>query len=186
MSKERLLLDFDNCIVQSSKAYVDTYNYLYQNHPDFKLSDWTKSSKWDFSDICPLASNPEEIFAHPYFFKVLEFYDRDMKEVLKELTSKYQIIIVSIGTARNVALKSLWIDDNLPFIDDVILIKNKGCKMNKSLIDMSKGYFFDDVLSNLESSNARFKFVFGEEYEWNIESEYPRVRSSLDMLRVLL
>lgn len=188
MNKEKLFLDIDGTITDSIKAYCQTYSDIYQFHDNFKQPDWTKVEKWDLSDQCPLETNPEYIFSHHKFFKYLNFIDEDMKDVLFELSRKYQIIIVSIGTAHNLAYKSVWLNDNLPFIKDYILLRNNGCIMDKSMIDMSKGIFVDDVDSNLLTSNARWKICFKNNgiKEWNQIWSGEYVTNSLELLKKLL
>jgi len=58
--------------------------------------------------------------------------------------------------------------------------------MDKSIVDMKNAIFIDDVLSNLESSNAKYKIVFGDEYEWNITNKHGRCFNWTDVETLLL
>ena len=185
MSKRKFFVDFDGTICNSTKSFANTYNILYQNHPEFKPSDYTKLQQYNFRDICPLINNPLDIFDHDLFFQYLEFINDNTYEVLEKLSKKYQLIIVTIGTPTNLSKKALFLEEKLSFIKDYVLLFNDGCKMQKDIVNMENGIFLDDVESNLRSSNARDKVLFGKRFEWNsgwegkhlltwsdIESEY--------------
>jgi 5'(3')-deoxyribonucleotidase len=182
----------DNTISNSSKAVCDTYNYLYKDHSDFKPAIWQNSQEYDFKDVCPLIydNNPRFIFEDEYFFNHLEFMDDDTYDVLRELNEKYEIIVASIGSPNNLSYKALWLKNNLPFITNYVLINNGNCEMNKSIINMkykgNSSIFIDDVLSNLISSNADFKFIYGRVHPWNSESKYPRLKDWNEVGNVLL
>ena len=80
------------------------------------------------------------------------------------------MIVVSVGTPLNLALKSIWLSEKLPFIKDYVLLRNDGCVMDKGIVEMSGNgnIFMDDVESNLRSSNCDNKVLFGKRFDWNI------------------
>lgn len=88
-------------------------------------------------------------------------------EIVHELHYKknYNIIIVSSGYSPNICAKQIWINNNLPFCE-FIGVNMKEYK-DKSHVDMSDGLFIDDSAKNLETSNAKYKICFGDEYPWN-------------------
>lgn len=159
MPKDKLILDFDDTQVETTKAYCDTYAILYKNHLDFKEPNWRNNDKWDFSTECPLEKNPESIFKNKLFFDNLEFKPY-AKEVIERLSNTYEIIICTIGTHLNISLKVLWLEKHLPIVKDIVPIINEGVKMDKSIINMSGATFIDDNQSNLFSSNADRKILF--------------------------
>jgi len=170
MSKPKFFVDMDLTIVDSVKAFCQTYNIIYFEHPYFVPSDPDKLISYDFRCICPLLqtqNDKDKIWGCRAFFAYLEFIDKDTYDVLKKLNEKYQLIIVTIGTLKNLALKSEWLETNLPFIKDCILITNEGNKMDKSIVNMNGALFLDDIPSNLESTNAERKILFGKIYPWN-------------------
>lgn len=166
MSKQKLFVDFDLTIADSIKAFTDYYNCLYKTYPDFKPANPDKITSYDFKCICPLMPNSEKVFGKELFFNFLELMP-DAYGILKKLNDKYKIIIVSIGNPMNISKKILWIEKYLPFIKDCILITNEGCKMNKSVVNMKDSIFIDDIPSNLKSTNAERKILFGKIYPWN-------------------
>ena len=171
MSKRKLFLDADNTITDSIKAFCESYNILYKDRPNFIPARWWEVQKWNFSDECPLLRNDDkkvnEIFESELFFKNLDFINGNTKEIIEKLCNKYEVVLVTIGTLRNIALKSMWLKENLPCIKEYIFLVNDGCKMDKSIVDMEGAIFMDDVSSNLNSSNAAIKICVGEEYSWN-------------------
>lgn len=168
MNKLKIFLDYDSVIVDSIKGYTDTYNELHRFDEGFIPADPSKNKYWDFHEICPLEKKPVNIFGHPMFFKLVKFMP-NAEDVIKKLCDRYQVIICSLGCYNNLSLKAQWIKNNMPYIKDAILLTNQGIKMDKNIVNM--GYegsiFIDDVKSNLDSSNAERKILFGKKYSWN-------------------
>jgi len=164
--KNRLFLDMDSTITDSLSTYINTYNILYNRHPDFVKADASKVKRFDIKDQCPLVDNPLDIFKHQLFFQLLEFMP-NAEEVIKELCKKYQTIICSIGCLDNIYHKTQFIKNRMPYIKDAVLLTNNGIKMSKEIVNMDGAIFYDDVKSNLDSSNAKYKFLFGKRFDWN-------------------
>lgn len=160
MQKQKLFIDFDDTISESSKSIISLYNQMYKDYPNFKPANHEVNNEWDYSVECPYMKGKSlEMFENPYFFLGLELFPQALN-VLKELDKKYELIIVSIGSYSNIELKSYFIKGQLSFIQNAVLISNKGCKMDKSIVNMKDGIFIDDVSSNLFSSNAERKICF--------------------------
>ena len=161
----------DLTLVDSIKAFTTAYNLLYQDYPDFEPADPNNINCYSFRNICPLIDSPLPLFEHYLFFQNLELIDEYTYSVLDELKHDYQLIIATIGTPINLSNKAIYLKQNLPFIQDYILLYNGDIKMDKSLIDMSGGIFIDDIPSNLRSTNADKKIQFGEIFPWNNDWE---------------
>lgn len=95
------------------------------------------------------------------------------EEILDELKDEYEITIVSCGYSPNLRAKELWIKEHLPYCKFIGV--NFKEYSDKSHIDMSDGIFIDDSFKNLETSNAKYKICFGDEYEWNKDNTYIRL-----------
>lgn len=184
--KPKLFTDFDLTITDGIKSICQTYNYFYKNVKGFKKAEWYKVEKYNMKDQCTLSPNPAKLFGEEYFFQVLEFINDNTYDVLKELNEKYQIIICSVGTNKNISYKSMWIQSKLPFIRNSIYINNGDCKADKSIVNMQDSIFIDDCSSNLYSSNAKVKICFGEEYGWNNDWEGIRCVNWTDVQKLLL
>jgi 5'(3')-deoxyribonucleotidase len=167
---DKIFLDFDSVITDSASAFCNTYNEIYRFTPGFVAADANKNDKWDFKIECPLIQTPLYIFSHPLFFKLLKFMP-DAEETIKELQNKYQVIIVSIGCYDNISLKAQFIKNKMPYINDAVLLTNQGIKMDKGIVNMNypDSIFIDDVKSNLDSSNAERKILYGKRFDWNRE-----------------
>ena len=191
MSKIKLFVDFDNTLVNSTRSFCTSYNFIYEYHKDFTPANWELVNTWNFSNQCSILKSDSDvldIFENPLFFDCLELINDNTFEILKELNEKYQIIIASIGTPINLSLKALYLQENLPFIKDYILMHNNGIKMNKEIIKMDypDSIFIDDHVSNLISSNAVNKYVFGKDYPWSKTNDYKRLWNWTDVAKELL
>jgi hypothetical protein len=168
MSKQKFFIDFDSTITHSLKSFCLTYNQIYHTHPNFKPADYTKVNQYDLKDECPIVNNPLDIFQEKAFFNNLEFINENTYKVLRELNEKYHLTIITLGTPKNIAMKTQWLEDNLSFIDNYLFITNKNCKVDKSIVNMfGDSIFLDDMSKNLISSNAQTKVLFGKKYSWN-------------------
>jgi len=186
-----LFLDIDNTLTASTKAFCESYNFIYEYHKDFTPVNWELVREWNFSDQCPILKTELDvlnIFELPIFFDYLELINGNTYEIAKELNEKYHIIIVSIGTPKNLARKALYLQETLPFIKDYALLYNENCKMNKEIIKMDypDSIFIDDHASNLISSNAVNKYVFGKDYPWSKTNDYHRLWNWTDVAEKLL
>lgn len=167
--KQDLFLDFDLTIVDSIDAFTKVYNWRYRNQPNFVPANPDKITSYDFSCICPLLENDSakmSIWDDYLFFDRLELIDNFTLPVIKKLNNKYNIVICTIGTPDNLIYKIEWLQENLPFINNYILIKNSNCKMCKDMVNMAGGIQVDDIPSNLQT-NAERKILFGKIYPWN-------------------
>ena len=189
--KTRLYLDMDNTITNSTKSFCESYNILYKYHKDFIQSNWELVNTWNMQDQCTILKSESdvlEIFETPIFFKLLKLINDNTYEVVRELNEKYQIIIASIGTPMNLSRKALYLQETLPFIKDYALLYNNGIKMNKEIIQMNypDSIFIDDHVSNLKSSNAVNKYVFGKDYPWSQTNDYERLWNWTEIANKLL
>lgn len=165
MDKQIIYSDFDNVIGNSIKRITELYNEDYKYYPNYHYIYWTDINTYDFKECsCAKTKDLTQYFKQPRFFKGVEFMD-NAKEVLSKLNDKYEIIIVSMGFQPNLFGKEIWIKDNLPFAK-FIGVDMEEYK-DKSYVDMTDGILIDDEKRYLDSSNAKQKICFGEEYEWN-------------------
>ena len=191
MSKQNLFLDCDNSLTASTRSFCESYNILYKYHKDFTPANWELVNIWNMQDQCTILKSHLdvlEIFETPIFFKLLKLINNNTYEIVRELNEKYQIIIASIGTPMNLSLKSLYLQETLPFIKDYILMYNDGIKMSKEIIQMNypDSIFIDDVTTKLDSSNAVNKYIFGKEYPWSQTNDYHRLWNWTDIANKLL
>jgi len=168
--KKDLYIDFDSTIVNSDKAISAIYNKKYKDFENFTPAIWEIHENWAYKKICPLIHIHEEhpagvilkYFNSNDFFKHLEFYE-NAKEIIQQLVHKYNVIICTSAFPLNASHKVLWIEENIPEIDEIIILINKaGHGYGKSRVPMMEqnSIFIDDHPKNLYSTKASQKYLF--------------------------
>lgn len=171
MNKTKLFLDIDDVLIHSIATYTHIYNRLYKYHKDYVYANWEDVTEWNYTKTCPLTVDcSNEIFESHLFFKYAKVFPNAI-EVIKKLNKAYNVILISVGTPKNISNKSLWIEQNLPFVENAIYLYNGSSnKADKSIVDMSGGIFIDDHQNNLYGSNADIRICYTNEYreyKWN-------------------
>ena len=188
MSRPKLFLDFDNTIVDTLAAVVSLYNEDYVNHDGFVAINPENVTSWEFTE-CNLATYEEidRYFGDKRFFQRVKLYP-SAGQVLRSLSHRYDITIVSHGYASNLRLKEEWIKDNLfkEIFDSSCNAEFIGVDWethnDKSHVDMSNSIFVDDSIRNLETSSAKYKILYGEYMDWNNTNiEFIRCKNWLDL-----
>lgn len=168
MGKSRLILDFDNTIVDSIEAVVSIYNDDFKYFPDFVPINPCDINTYKFKEL--MLATPayiNSLWNQPRFFERLQYLD-NAQEVLPILADEYDIEIATLGYPPNLHGKEIWIRENMSYVKTIHLINMKQYK-DKSHIDMSGAIFLDDNAEMLTTSNADTKIAFGDVYEWNRE-----------------
>lgn len=192
IEKQKFFIDFDDTLVNSSKRFYELYRQIYEYDPYFKSAKYEDNLEWNYSTICPLLAlyneyTVEDLFGMKEFFDGLELF-QNAYEVTKELTKRYELYVVTIGSINNIIYKLEYIRNTLPFIENIIPIYNKNCTMNKSIINCPEdSIFLDDVTTNLDSVNSRHKFIYGVPKPWNTEgNQYNRLCNYVDVANKFL
>lgn len=188
MSRPKLFLDFDNTIVDTIAAVVSLYNEDYVNHDGFVAINPEDVTSWEFTE-CNLATYEEidRYFGDKRFFQRVKLYP-SAGQVLRSLSHRYDITIVSHGYASNLRLKEEWVKDKLfkEIFDNSCNAEFIGVNWethnDKSHVDMSNSIFVDDSIRNLETSSAKYKILYGEYMDWNNTNiEFIRCKNWLDL-----
>ena len=169
---KKLVLDFDNSIVNTTKAMIRSMN-PYIKDVTQKVDENTLSYCWSFADIFPSTHLRyiDILFNSKQLFDNMELFP-NVFNVLKDLHEKgVKIYVCTIGSYKNIKLKLDWLHENLPFVD-VIPIAQNDIVMNKAIINMENCVFMDDNCSCLNSSNADVKIVYKHD---NFTTEKNRV-----------
>lgn len=183
ISKRKLYIDMDGVIISTVERIVEMYNEDFRYYKKFVPVNWWEVNTWEFAE-CKCAT-PEYIntyFNQPRFFSgVKEMFF--VKDILKELSGEYDIVVVTSGFRPNLAQKEKWIKDNLPFCEFIGVNMKKH--KDKSHVDMKGGIFIDDSYSNLSTSNADFKICFGDVFSWNEKWDGTRCYNWIDVKEMI-
>lgn len=188
MNRPKLYLDFDNTIVDTIAAIVSIYNEDFSSHENFVSINPKDVTSWEFKE-CNLATYEEinKYFGDNKFFQRIKLYPC-AGQVLRSLSHRYDITIVSHGYPENLKLKEKWVNEKLftQIFSNECTSKFIGVNWNehsdKSHVDMSNGIFVDDSVKNLESSNAKYKILYGEYYDWNESNiEFIRCKNWMEL-----
>ena len=193
MSKTKLFLDFDNTIVDTIAAVVSLYNEDYSSHDGFVPINPKDVTSWEFKE-CNLATYEEidKYFGDERFFQRIKLY-LGARQALRSLSRMYDIAIVSHGYAKNLKLKEKWVKDKLfkEIFDSSCNAEFIGVDWkeysDKSHVDMSDSIFVDDSIKNLETSNAKYKILYGEYMDWNnMNNEFIRCKNWKNLRKQIL
>ena len=157
---KKLILDFDNTIVDTTRAMIKAMN-PYIKDVDKKVPEDSLSYCWSFADIFPKTHlrYVDILFNSQHLFENMKLFP-NVFNVLKDLHEKgVQIYICSIGSYKNIKLKLDYLHEQLPFVD-VIPIAQNNIVMNKAIINMQNSVFMDDNCNCLNSSNADVKILY--------------------------
>lgn len=184
LNKPIIYVDVDGVIVDTIGTICALYNSDFSHYKKFKPVHSNQIQTYEFSE-CACAS--KELI--DWYFNTPRFFQRLRKMIgaypcLLRLRDDYQIIVVSHGYSPNLRAKEQWIKQHLSFVDFCGV--NLKEYQDKSCVDMSGGIFIDDKLSNLDTSNAKEKILFGKEYPWNKDNtKYTRVMNWMHLIKYI-
>lgn len=171
MSKPILYVDFDQTILDSTQIMIDCYEHLTGEKALTRI-DYT----WNLKSAFPNYDKEiiHKIFEIPMFFELANKYTfKGCKRTLFNLSKYYDIKIPSCGTDENLRLKGEWIEENLPFINEFIPIRQNGKVFDKSICE-ENSVIIDDRLDCLLSVNNSLRILYrnrNNPYSWQIGYE---------------
>ena len=157
---KKLILDFDNTIVNTTKAMIRSLNPFIKDSTA-KVDENSPSYYWSFKDLFPETHLRyiDILFNSELLFSNMELYS-NVYNVLEDLHEKgVPIYVCTIGSYKNIKLKLDWLHEKLPFVE-VIPIAQNNIVMNKAIINMENCIFLDDNVDCLNSSNADVKILY--------------------------
>lgn len=155
----KLFLDADNTILNTTKAFIETYMLIYGRkymNKENKIPKWEKVSKYDFTDQIPSLTLKEKriVFETMVLHDKLDYYE-GAKEIINKLSKDFDIHIVSMCSLKTATLKGDKFSKDFPFVKFMPILHTNY--EDKSIVDMRNGVFIDDVAKNLITSSADVK-----------------------------
>ena len=181
---QTIVLDFDGTLVDSISAYCAVYTSRYGHKKGFVPPDPSKVRQWNLKDQCPLEGAPESIFADPLFFYFLSPFPGAENFLLKA-KKEYNLWICSVGTPKNIELKTRYIKEELSH-DQMIMIVKSEASMGKDFVHFDNAVIIDDHEGNLINSRIHKKICFGQEYPWNENWNGLRAHTMSELSNMLI
>lgn len=180
---KKIVIDFDCTAFNTVKAITSLYNEDFSYYTDFEPVYWGNVKTWNFEELkCAPEKYIDHYFNQPRFFRELEEMD-SFFGVSSILFDKCDIAFCTMGYTPNLRYKSIYLKERFPNFG-FIGVNIKEHK-DKSHIDMTDCIFIDDSVSNLKTSNAPIKILFGPKYDWNYEWDGIRCQTWDEVLNVI-
>ena len=171
----RIIVDFDQTIVPSSEAIFEVYK-----EETCAKEEYTSNHSWEFDGLLPKDYVPRaiELFDESVFYEKLKPFPMAV-EVLRRLSEKHEILIVSRHSDKGRCYKTKWIESNLPFAK-----VHYTPTFDKS--EVSGDIAIDDKLECLYSLKPVVKhcICFGN-YRWNKEWDGVRCANWVEVLNYI-
>lgn len=176
---EKLFVDYDGTTVNTIKAICEMYEDEFWAQPGYHHVDWSEIESWEFNELdLASAEHIDNYFNKTEFFKRVEFMPW-ADYILEMLQHYFDIYIISMGSAQNLALKEEWCKEHIPFAK--FIGADFADHKDKSSFDMRNGILIDDVYENLNTCNAQKRICFGDKYVWNTDWRGDRCASWIDV-----
>lgn len=152
----KIFVDFDNTIVDTTRAACTTYNIL--KDVDVRPEDIESYNMYPQID---LKGNFDWLFSNFILFNHLRLYDNVIGCLNQLKENGFELYLVTNCSLNSIPLKSEWIKHYLPKdLFSGIIFLNIGQGYDKSIIDMKDSILIDDHRENHLSSNAKYHFNF--------------------------
>ncbi len=178
----KLLIDLDNTIAQTNKAFIELYKL---ETGDMSATE-DKIQSWWYDEACPQWNQlaQAKAFMNPKLFELLKPFSDAVETLFKLQSEGHEIIICTMHDPKGIPYKSEWIKYFFSFIKNVIYI-DIDSTLHKSLI---KGnILLDDNIDNLLTSPCDYKICYGNSL-WNSDWRGLRVnnfKEFYDMIHTL-
>lgn len=187
---QKMIIDFDGVAVDHLTPLVQLYNEDCEDKPGYKKVEVKDINTWEMAELnCIDRADRLKYFEDDRFFDRLRF-NEGFKAAVCRLNSqgKYEFILATMGTPENIRKKVEWFKKNIKDtgVNFRIIALDSRKNADKSSIDMSGAIFIDDKGSNLETSNAAKKIVFGPKKSWNDEFRGIRLTDWMDIEEYLI
>ncbi len=184
-----IFIDFDGVMINHLEKLVELYNKDFWESKDFKPLAASNIQTWDLNELELLEYKDRlKYFEDERYFKELELRE-DFKDAIQKIqaSSLYNIIIITMGSDKNIRLKTEFIKEKMSNIgiDYEMICLNTSKFRDKANVDMQNSVFIDDSVRNIETSNAKTKILFGDKRGWNKSYRGVRLDNWGDIIEYL-
>jgi len=191
MKFDKIILDFDEVIVDTIDAILHTYVHdKFNSYINFKKV-LDRMYNWDMMDVLPLWTIHQlnDCFGREEFFFNLGIKEGVYKFLEMCNDKNIKVLICTKGSNKNISLKAKFIQEHFPEIETIYMnMSGHGSDIGKQMIDMKGAIFVDDNENNLFSSNASEKICFGTygfDKQWNENWTGLKVRNYDELTQMI-
>ena len=158
MDKEKIYVDADDVILNTSEVIIEFLNNIYNINPSKSindLKDWKYKSIYRDTDM----SLVEKYWETDEFFNKVKI-NKDFLSFYNDTKDIYEWIIFTQGSKTNLQKKKEYFQQYLPNVEMIGI----DCSESKNQFDLRDGIQIDDNYKNL-LSNAYFKILIKNFHE---------------------
>ena len=153
-NKLRIYVDFDGTIANTDICMAEYYNNHFNHLYGYIPACGKKITTWNAKNEMPLMTGKQigELFDSDFFWDNVTIKEGCVEYLEKINNMKnLEVCILSVGSNINKSKKAKFIERNLPFIDEVMLISGKHFDKNEIT---SGAIILDDHQKNLQNPKA--------------------------------
>jgi len=168
-----IYIDFDDTIVNSVENVIRIANKRYNQ--SVQVSD---VDKWDFSYLYPNATRDEiiGIFGEQEFFDTLHFKKNAILTLQKLSKRNFLFVVTKTIDIASGFRKYQWIQEHLNAMNIPVEYVAIFPRDDKSIVDMSDGIMIDDNANYLEITNAKYKILYDNQREIDVNMDWDGLR----------
>lgn len=153
--RQKLFLDLDDVVLETSKAYKEVSDYLKRNKESFELSNNIEEST-----VAYILHNYSKVKVSSSFVEVLPLLKERFDLVFVSMYVSEEELAYKQYLARLFGAEPVFLDSSLHH--------------DKSEVDMEGGVFVDDRVDMLATSNASTKVLFSNLTDLVFNAKYSK------------
>lgn len=180
-SHKKIILDFDNVLVNTAKAMFDYYQWKTN---DYSLKYNESLVTWNMGKLIPWDKKEvNSIFKDKDFFNFLNPYPGTIESLNKLKEMGHTLEICTLHSVITMEHKLCYIKNTFPMVDIITILPLENNKFDKSKI--SGDIIVDDRVDILDTSICDHKILFGS-YDWNKHNKkYARINSLEQLIKIV-
>ena len=187
MNKPTIYLDMDNVVFDTIGMIKLMYDDDFRLYSDYCEVPYEQIKSYNFSELKLLSTGQLiQYFNSGRFFDLVDCIEgAELSIATLNMFNMFPITFVSLGTMQNLRGKTEWVERFNKSFGTETVFTGVLSSLDKSSVDMYGGILVDDVIQNLETSNASVKICFGD-YEWNKDWTGLRAKNWEELKQIIL